>query len=419
MRKVLGLKDPAKAAAVLRAEEERRIREIRSLVITSVNNQPVRVEDVVEGGRLAPNERAGEKGVVVGHQTRLGMLAHYKVDDGHESRFLKGSFLSISQVGHDDPDKVGCIVLLRKGEDTLPALKDIEAKVNELNDPATGRMLPGVQIVPYYDRKELTKATTDTVVENLMIGMSFVAMILFLFLSNVRTALIVAINIPLALLFAFSVLFLRGKSANLLSIGAVDFGIIVDSSVIITENIYRHLASGENAQLPLKTRIFRAAGEIDRALLFSTLIMVCAFIPLFTLQGPAGALFGPMAQTYASALGGALILALMLSPVLCLAVVHRISNLLRTTSSSALSNRAILNRLACACSIAGSTVLFFAALLLLARRICAFSGARVHARIGGREPVDSRHHAAEYDSRSADGNLKGSPRNHGLFSGGR
>jgi cobalt-zinc-cadmium resistance protein CzcA len=318
VRKVLGMTDPVKAARILRSEEERRIRDIRALVITSVNNQPVRVEDVVEGGRLAPGERAGEKGVVVGHQTRLGMLAHFKVDDGYESHFLASHSVSLSQVGHDDLDKVGCIVLLRKGEATLPALKDIEDKVKELNDPASGRMLPGVQIVPYYDRKELTSATTDTVTENLLIGMGLVTMILILFLSNIRTALIVAINIPLALLFAFSALFLRGKSANLLSIGAVDFGIIVDSSVIITENIYRHLATGENADVPLKTRILRAAGEIDRALLFSTLIMVCAFIPLFTLQGPAGALFGPMAQTYASALAGALALALMLSPVLCM-----------------------------------------------------------------------------------------------------
>ena len=158
-------------------------------MITSVNNQPVRVEDVVEGGRLAPGERAGDKGVVVGHQTRLGMLAHFKVDDGYESRFQANHSLSVRQVGHDDPDKVGCIVLLRKGEATLPALKDIEAKVKELNDPASGRMLPGVQIVPYYDRKELTSVTTDTVTENLLIGMGLVTMVLLLFLSNVRTAL--------------------------------------------------------------------------------------------------------------------------------------------------------------------------------------------------------------------------------------
>ncbi|MGA2030938.1 MAG: efflux RND transporter permease subunit [Thermoguttaceae bacterium] len=324
VRKVLGMTDPVKAARILRSEEERRIRDIRALVITSVNNQPVRVEDVVEGGRLAPGERAGEKGVVVGHQTRLGMLAHFQVDDRYQSHFAANHSLSLGQVGHDDTDKVGCIVLLRKGEPTLPALKDIEAKVKELNDPASGRMLPGVRIVPYYDRKELTSVTTHTVTENLLIGMGLVTMILFMFLGNVRTALIVAINIPLALLFAFAALFLRNKSANLLSIGAVDFGIIVDSSVIITENIYRHLAGGENADVPLKTRILRAAGEIDRALLFSTLIMVCAFIPLFTLQGPAGALFGPMAQTYASALAGALALALMLSPVLCLLLFKKL-----------------------------------------------------------------------------------------------
>ena len=134
-------------------------------------------------------------------------MAHFKVDDGYESQFQTDHSLSLRQVGHDDPDQVGCIVLLRKGEDTLPALKDIEAKVKELNDPASGRMLPGVQIVPYYDRKELTSVTTDTVVENLLVGIGLVVVILLMFLSNVKTALIVAINIPLALLFAFSMLY--------------------------------------------------------------------------------------------------------------------------------------------------------------------------------------------------------------------
>src|SRR5439155_2051270 len=132
------------------------------------------------------------------------------------------------------------------------------------------------------------------------------------------SAVIVAINIPLALLFAFGVLFLRGKSANLLSIGAVDFGIIIDSSVIMVENIYRHLSSGEYAELPLKERIVRASHEVERALFFSTAIMLCAFIPLFTMRGPEGQIFGPMADTYAFALAGALLLALTLSPVLCL-----------------------------------------------------------------------------------------------------
>src|SRR6202043_3287348 len=125
-------------------------------------------------------------------------------------------------------------------------------------------------------------------------------------------------NIPLALLFAFSALFLRGMSANLLSIGAVDFGIIVDSSVIMVENIYRHISSGEYAELTLKQRILKATHEVERGLFFTTVIMVCAFLPLFTMQGPEGQIFGPMADTYAFALAGALLLALTVAPVLCL-----------------------------------------------------------------------------------------------------
>src|SRR5207237_9873967 len=119
-------------------------------------------------------------------------------------------------------------------------------------------MLPGVKIEPYYDRTDLINVTTETVRENLLLGMTLVTVILLMFLSNVRSALIVAINIPLALLFAFSALYLRGMSANLLSIGAVDFGIIVDSSVIMVENIYRHISSGEYAELTLKQRILKA-----------------------------------------------------------------------------------------------------------------------------------------------------------------
>jgi cobalt-zinc-cadmium resistance protein CzcA len=319
VNKVLGLTNSSAAASKLRAEEQRRIRDIRSLVIASVNNQPVRVEDVVEGGRISPGQ-IGDQGVVVSHQTRLGRIGYWKADRERPP----GSPLSLLDVGHDEDDKVQCIVLLRKNEDTLPALKDVKKKVEELNDPAYGRMLPGVEIEPYYDREELIHVTTETVTENLLVGVGLVTVILFMFLSNVRTALIVAINIPLALLFAFSMLFLRGKSANLLSIGAVDFGIIVDSSVIMVENVYRHLTSGEHAHLPLKDRILRSAREIDRALLFSTLIMVCAFVPLFTMTGPEGQLFAPMAQTYAFSLAGALVLAVTLTPVLCLIFLKRI-----------------------------------------------------------------------------------------------
>jgi len=310
--------DPVVAARKLRSEEERTIREIRSLVLTSTNNIPILLEDVVEGGRLQPGQAAGEKGVVVHYQTRLGRVGLSKpLTMEVEGRTHKVVDAAGKLIWRDEDDKVQCIVLLRKNEDSLPVLKAVEKKVEELNDPESGRMLPGVKIEPYYDRSDLIHITTETVQENLVLGMVLVTVILLMFLSNVRSALIVAINIPLALLFAFSLLFLRGKSANLLSIGAVDFGIIVDSSVIMVENIYRHISSGDFADRPLKERILRACFEVVRPLFFSTLIMVCAFIPLFTMQGPEGQIFGPMADTYAFALGGALILALVVSPVLC------------------------------------------------------------------------------------------------------
>src|SRR5579864_2854335 len=310
-----------RAAATLRNEEQRRVRDIRSLVINSTNNVAVRVEDVVEGGRLdTTNEMPGAKGVVVSHLTRLGRIGYFQADRER----APGSYLSLADIGHDEDDKVQCIVLLRKGEETIPALKDVKAKVQELNDPASGRLLPGVEIEPYYDRTDLLNMTTETVTENLFLGILLVVVILLMFLGNVRTAFIVAINVPLALLFAFAVLYLRGKSANLLSIGAVDFGIIVDSSVIMVGNIYRHLTSGKHAGLPLKERIINSVREIDRALLFSTLIMVCAFLPLFTMTGVEGQLFGPMATTYAFSLLGALLLAMTLSPVLCSLFFRRI-----------------------------------------------------------------------------------------------
>ncbi len=304
-----------RASVRLRSEENRRIREIRQLVIASNNNVPIKIEDIVEGGPVAPGAQLGERGVVVGHQTRLGKVSLSKPVEVRKTGKEKEGEETL--VWRDEEDKIQCIVLLRKGENSPPALKDVDAKFRELNDPKSGRMLPGVQIETYYDRGDLINVTTETVQENLLLGIVLVILILFMFVSNVRTALIVGINIPLALLFAFSVLYLRGKSANLLSIGAVDFGIIVDSSVIMVENIYRHLSSGENPELPIRERVLLASREITQALFFSTLIMVCAFLPLFTMRGPEGQLFGPMADTYAFALGGALLLALTLSPVLC------------------------------------------------------------------------------------------------------
>jgi cobalt-zinc-cadmium resistance protein CzcA len=307
------------ASARLREEENERLREIRKLVVTSINNKEILLEDLVEGGRLHAGDPVGVRGVVVGNQTRLGRVGLSKPREAltptgiHRVTDADGKIL-----WRNENEKIQCIVLLRKGEDSLPALEGIRKKIEELNAPDSDRMLPGVQIEPYYDRTDLIHVTTETVEENLAVGITLVILILFMFVSNVRTALIVAINIPLALLFAFSMLYARGKSANLLSIGAVDFGIIVDSSVIMVENIYRNLATGEFAELTIKERILKATREIDRALLFSTGIMVCAFIPLFTMRGPEGQLFAPMADTYAFSLCGALLLAMTLTPVLCM-----------------------------------------------------------------------------------------------------
>ncbi|HEX4132608.1 MAG TPA: efflux RND transporter permease subunit [Pirellulales bacterium] len=313
---VISAKSPEAAAAYLRAEEIRRVQNIRSIVIKSVDNVPIRVEDVVEGGPLRYADEIGKQGVVVSNQPRLGKvsLSQPKRDaEGHELLDAKGH-----RLWQREEEKVQGIVLLRKGEASLPALAGVEQRTAELNDPSSGRLPPGVKVEPYYDRTELINVTTETVHENLFLGMVLVTIILLMFLSNVRSALIVAINIPLALAFAFAVLFLRGKSANLLSIGAVDFGIIVDSSVIMVENIYRHLSSGEHRDLTLRERILSATREVEKSLFFTTAIMVCAFLPLFTMQGPEGQIFGPMADTYAFALGGALLLALTIAPVLCL-----------------------------------------------------------------------------------------------------
>ena len=307
---VLGMKDPAAAAHKLREEENDRVREIGDVVVAAVNNVPVRVKDLVR-----QDSYSGDSGVFVGHLPRFGKVSIMRPARDDRGRLLVDSHGQA--VMRDEEDKVQGTPLMRKGEATLPTLRKVKEKIDELNH-TPGQLLPGVKIETHYEQTDLINHTTETVRENLATGMVLVTLVLLMFLSNVRSALIVAINIPLALLFAFSVLFLRGQSANLLSIGAVDFGIIVDSSVIMVENIYRHLSAGEYMDLSLKERILRACHEVEKPLFFSTLIMVCAFIPLFTMQGPEGQIFGPMAQTYAFALGGALLLALTLSPALCL-----------------------------------------------------------------------------------------------------
>lgn len=325
---VLGIKDPVEAARILRAEEARRCLEIRQVVVDTRNNVPVLVDELVDGGPMlnadgtpkVDDQTLLSRGVVVGSKTRQGLAAISTPHFGPDGKRLTNDDGTPAWI--DDEDVVQGIVLLYKGQQSLPSLKGALAKIDELHN--SGKLLPGVRIVPYYDRSALIDRTTVTVHENLLVGMGLVTAILLMFLSNVRAALIAAINIPLALLFAFGVLFVRGKSANLLSIGAVDFGIIVDSTVIIVESVFRQLSHGENADLPLSERIVRAAGSVQRSLVFATGVMVCALLPLFTMTGPEGQIFGPMADTYAFALGGALILSITVSPVLCLIFLRNV-----------------------------------------------------------------------------------------------
>lgn len=308
LQRALALTVPQAAFRLLRDDEQQRLEDIREIVVASVNNVPVRVRDLCARGPQ-------DDGVAIGYQPRQGRvgISRPRLDDaGRPIRTADGDPVWI-----DEDDKVQGLVLMRKGEATLGALEALKTKVDELNETA-GALPPGIQLVPHFDLTGLLHRTTETVHENLFLGMMLVVMILLMFLSNVRSALIVAVNIPLALLFAFAVMFLRGKSANLLSIGAIDFGIIVDSTVIIVENIYRHLSSTEGKDLELKQRILRACSEVEKPLFYSTAIMVCALLPLLTMRGVEEQIFGPMADTYAFALGGALLLALIVSPVLCL-----------------------------------------------------------------------------------------------------
>lgn len=306
--------NPILARDILRKESERRLLEIRRIVLKAMNNVPVRVDDIVAGGPIRHADSLGESGVVVSHHTRLGRVnasRPLKEPDGKDRLGPNGE-----RQFQEFDDVVAGIVLLRKGEQSLPALQAVRAKVDELNS-SQGRLLPGVKLERFDDRTNLIARTTHTVEENLVLGLLLVSAILILFLGHAPSAFIVAINIPLALLFAFACLYFRGKSANLLSLGAVDFGIIVDSSVIMVESIYRTITSGEGEELSLPDRILRGARQVEASLFFSTIIMVVALLPLFTMQGPEGQIFGPMADTYAFALGGALVLSLTLSPMLC------------------------------------------------------------------------------------------------------
>jgi len=216
----------------------------------------------------------------------------------------------------DNDDVVSGIVLLRKGANADEALAGIHAKVRELND----HILPaGVKIVPFIDRSDLVRYTTHTVLHNLTEGILLVAIVLFLFLGNVRGAFIVALTIPFALLFAATCLNLNGIPANLLSLGALDFGMVVDGAVVMVENIIRHMSmSPRQADAP-KTAlqvIAAATHEVQRPVFFAIAIIITAYLPIFTLQSVEGRLFKPMAWTVAFALLGALLFSMLIAPVL-------------------------------------------------------------------------------------------------------
>ena len=258
--------------------------DIGNITLSTSNATPVRVRELAD--------------VSIGYAPRLGI------------------------VGMNDRDEVvQGIVLMRKYGDTLKTLDGVEAKAEQLN---TSGMLPkGYKVVPYYDRRSLVYTTLHTVFENLSLGMLLVFLVLMFFLGNLRTAIIAAINIPLAMFGAFILLYLTGTPANLLSLGAVDFGIIIDSTIIVIENIYRHLSSADNPRESTLGCIKRASSEVGGPMFYSTLIFIVAFLPLFTMKGVEGVIFSPMSHTYSFALISAILLAVTLTPVLTSLLLHK------------------------------------------------------------------------------------------------
>ena len=280
-----------------------RVRDIENIVLAQSNGVPVKLKDVAN--------------VYVGYVPRLGKA-------GRDS----------------EDDVVAAIVVMNRTLHTNDVAPRIKAEIDKMN--ADGTLPPGVKLVPFYDRTTLVSVTTKTVLHNLIFGCILVFLIQWVFLGNLRSAIIVGINIPFALFFSIIILVLRGEDANLLSVGAVDFGIIVDSAVILVENIFRNCQGGpETRQLLLQqlaegrfgadpTRlsggagawtdrlrtIFASALQVDKAVFFSTAVTVAAFVPLFTMQGVEGQIFNPMARTYGYALLGALLATFTVTPVL-------------------------------------------------------------------------------------------------------
>jgi heavy metal efflux system protein len=261
------------------------VQDIEDTVIVTKSGTPLRIKDIAV--------------VAQGPKIRLGQFARAY---HREDRKIV-----------DNDDVVSGIALLRKGADAETALRGLHEKVQELNE----HILPaGVKVVPFLDRSDLVHYTTHTVLHNLTEGIILVVIILFAFLGNVRGALIVALTIPFSLLFAATCLRLKGIPANLLSLGALDFGMVVDGAVVMVENIVRHMSHAEASYKTPLERIRDAAHEVQRPVFFAIAIIITAYLPIFTLQRVEGRLFHPMAWTVAFALLGALLFSMMLAPAL-------------------------------------------------------------------------------------------------------
>ena len=264
----------------------RNVDDIRKTVVKTQNGTPIRISDIAI--------------VEQGSRIRLGQI-------GRAIRRADGKVI-------DNPDAVEGIVLLRKGADADSTLDAIHEKVDQLNKSI---LPPGVQVVPFLDRSVLVHYTTHTVLHNLTEGIFLVALILFLFLGNVRGALIVALTIPFSLLFAAICLNLNKIPANLLSLGALDFGMVVEGAVVMVENIIRYLSHSDPDAEPRLNPIGEAAHEVQRPVFYSIGIIITAYLPIFTLQRVEGRLFKPMAWTVSFALLGSLLFSMLIAPVLC------------------------------------------------------------------------------------------------------
>jgi len=254
----------------------RSVADIGEVVVGSANGVPVRITDVGS--------------VEIGHAPRLGIFGYEKNDDAVEG-----------------------VILMRRGEQAQTVLRGVEKKTHELNH---GVLPADVKVHPYYDRSDLVRVTTDTVEWNLIRGMVLVLVVLIFFLVSIRAALITALTIPLALLFAFIFLHATGEAANLLSIGAIDFGILIDGTIVMVENIYRELGLRKGQSYNLNDVILQAARDVDRPIFYSVAVIIAGYLPIYALTGAAGKLFHPMADTMAFSLVGALILTLTVVPVM-------------------------------------------------------------------------------------------------------